>query len=270
MSRLRIRTLKPEVWAHEKIARLREQERLLFVVLVTMADDEGRLRELPRAIIGHGYPHDRISERQITSRLAALERELLIVRYGCGRERYIAIRGWKNHQRIDKPRTSQYPAPDGFSALGQGSLDSLSQNSGGEFEDASTTDRGPGRDQGPGDPPTPAGRGSADSIWQRVRDSLRSEFSEFTFHLWIEPLELVSFDGRVLIVRAPQHALSWVEETFLPALTGAVRAIAGEDAAVELASGPAARAAAERSEIAAARRTRRARRARAELAEEQA
>jgi hypothetical protein len=31
---------------------------MLFVVAITMADDEGRLRALPTLIVGHGYAYD--------------------------------------------------------------------------------------------------------------------------------------------------------------------------------------------------------------------
>jgi hypothetical protein len=113
MGRSRIRTVKPDMWEHEKIGRLSRDERLLFVVLITMADDDGRMRALPRQIIGHGYSHDRISERQVEKWLGALDRNRLIVRYGTGREAFISIRGFHKHQRINRRTPSILPPPPG-------------------------------------------------------------------------------------------------------------------------------------------------------------
>jgi hypothetical protein len=56
--RPRIRTIKPEMWADEKVGQLSRDARLLFVGLITMADDEGRLRGCPAAILGHVFPYD--------------------------------------------------------------------------------------------------------------------------------------------------------------------------------------------------------------------
>jgi hypothetical protein len=113
MGRTRIRTIKPVIWEHEKLGRLSRDERLLFIVLITMADDDGRLRALPRQIIGHGYSHDRISERQVEKWLGSLERNQLITRYGTGREVFLAIRGFRKHQRINRYTASVLPSPPG-------------------------------------------------------------------------------------------------------------------------------------------------------------
>jgi hypothetical protein len=236
----RIRTLKPELWQHEKIGRLSRDERLLFIVLITQADDDGRLRELPRAIIGDGYPHDRISERQVEKWLAALERERLIVRYGCGRERFIALRGWQKHQRIDRYRPSTLPAPDGFSAQEQGSLD-LDSSSPRRGLDAGSgikdLDRGSGsQDHDREDPPSPpqAGGVEARDFWGRVKAEFVGAVSEFTMHTWIEPIEVRSFDGRRLVLAAPDHIRTWIEDSFLPALRKHAVAAAGHEVTVEI------------------------------------
>lgn len=57
-TRPRIRTLKPELWQNEKVGDLSHGARLLFVGLITMADDEGRFRARPSVILGHVFPYD--------------------------------------------------------------------------------------------------------------------------------------------------------------------------------------------------------------------
>jgi hypothetical protein len=81
VSRPRIRTIKPETWHDEKIGTLSRDARLLFVGLITMADDDGRLRGMPAAILGHVFPYDDDAPQQLEAWLADLERAALIVRY---------------------------------------------------------------------------------------------------------------------------------------------------------------------------------------------
>jgi chromosomal replication initiator protein len=57
-----------------------------------------------------------------------------------------------------------------------------------------------------------------DPIWTEIREELRREAPDFTFHTWIEPLELAGVDGHTLYVRAPDHIRTWVSERYLPLL----------------------------------------------------
>lgn len=111
MSRPRIRSLKPEMWADEKIGRLTRDERLLFVGLITMADDEGRLRAMPSAILGHVFPYDQDAAKRLEKWLGALETMSLVLRYESSGLPYIALVGWSKHQRINRPNQSELPAP---------------------------------------------------------------------------------------------------------------------------------------------------------------
>lgn len=132
--RPRIRTLKPEIWADECVGDLSHSARLLFVGLITMADDEGRLRELPAAILGHVFPYDDVSPGKLTRWLTDIEAGGMIVRYAQAGKRYIAFRHWTRHQKVDKPNESDLPAPPTFvessangSGNGRGSIDDQSR-----------------------------------------------------------------------------------------------------------------------------------------------
>jgi hypothetical protein len=111
MSRPRIRTLKPEMWADEKIGGLSRDARLLFVGLITMADDEGRLRAMPAAILGHVFPYDDDAPRKLAKWLEQIEMYGLIVRYEHAGKPYISLSGWERHQKINRARKSDLPAP---------------------------------------------------------------------------------------------------------------------------------------------------------------
>jgi hypothetical protein len=111
MSRPRIRSIKPEAWQDERVGALSRDARLLFVGLITMADDEGRLRAQPSMLIGSLYPWDEISPRKLMDWLNEIEREGLVIQYEHGGKPYVAFRNWKRHQRINRPSPSLLPAP---------------------------------------------------------------------------------------------------------------------------------------------------------------
>ncbi|MGH8574713.1 MAG: DnaA N-terminal domain-containing protein, partial [Gammaproteobacteria bacterium] len=44
-------------------------------------------------------------------------------------------------------------------------------------------------------------REQLEAIWERVRNELRQEVPDFTFHIWLSPLELAAVRGQRLFVR---------------------------------------------------------------------
>lgn len=112
--RPRIRTIKPEIWADERVGDLSHGARLLFIGLITMADDEGRLRELPAAILGHVFPYDDISTAKLSKWLTEIAATGMIVRYTVDGRRYVAFPRWTTHQKVDKGNESSLPVPPEF------------------------------------------------------------------------------------------------------------------------------------------------------------
>jgi hypothetical protein len=111
VSRPRIRSIKPEAWQDERVGALSRDARLLLVGLITMADDEGRLRAQPSMLIGSLYPWDEVSPRKLMDWLNEIEREGLVLQYEHDGKPYVAFRNWKRHQRINRPSPSLLPAP---------------------------------------------------------------------------------------------------------------------------------------------------------------
>ena len=62
-----------------------------------------------------------------------------------------------------------------------------------------------------------------ETIWDAVRRELRRDVTDFTFHVWLEPLEPATCDQGTLYIRAPEHIRSWVRDRYMPLLLGAVR-----------------------------------------------
>lgn len=118
-TRPRIRSLKPEMWADEKIGALSRDARLLFVGLITMADDEGRFRALPSAILGHVFPYDDDAARRLERWMRELESQGLVTRYEAEGFTYGSLNGWRKHQKINRPQASSLPTPWSLNGHGE-------------------------------------------------------------------------------------------------------------------------------------------------------
>lgn len=109
--RPRIRTLKPECWHDERIGSITREARLLWVGIITLADDEGRFRALPQAILGHVFPYDEDASRRLGRWMTELEQAGLIVLYEREGIRYGLLPKWSEHQRINRGTPSVLPEP---------------------------------------------------------------------------------------------------------------------------------------------------------------
>lgn len=109
--RPRIRTLKPEMWQDENVGCLSRDARILLVGLITMADDEGRLRAPGAAILGHVFPYDGDAPRKLAGWLDEVVASGMVLRYAHKGLPYLAFRHWKRHQQINRARMSELPPP---------------------------------------------------------------------------------------------------------------------------------------------------------------
>jgi chromosomal replication initiator protein len=85
--------------------------------------------------------------------------------------------------------------------------------------------------------------------WDLVRRELRDDVTDFTFHIWLDPLELAGRSGSVLYVTAPGHIRTSVRERHHSHIRAAAQRALGHDVDVEIVGDdwepPNARAAAE-------------------------
>lgn len=108
----RIRTIKPDFWANEKVMSCSRDARLLFVGMWNFADDRGRLTDSARSIKAQVFPgDDDIDSQSVRRWLDELSSNGLVLFYERDGRAYIQVTGW-DHQRIDKPRPSKIPPPD--------------------------------------------------------------------------------------------------------------------------------------------------------------
>jgi chromosomal replication initiator protein len=73
-----------------------------------------------------------------------------------------------------------------------------------------------------------------ENLWDTVRGELRREVTDFTFHIWLEPLEPAARVANKLYVRAPRHIEAWVRERYLGVLATASRRVLGPGAEVDV------------------------------------
>lgn len=108
----RIRSIKPEMWLSAQVMNLSHGARLLFIGLITQADDDGRgssdARKLKAAIFGG----DDVTLAQVAEWLSELATQRLAVIYEAdGYGSLYWLPSWAEHQYVQKPTPSRYPPP---------------------------------------------------------------------------------------------------------------------------------------------------------------
>jgi hypothetical protein len=105
----RIRTIKPEFWTDEKLAVLDPQTRLVYLGLISLADDYGRLIDNIKSLDGQLFPFSDESCSDALDTLASLQR---ILRYTAkSGQHLIQIIRWDDHQKVNHPGKEVLPAP---------------------------------------------------------------------------------------------------------------------------------------------------------------
>lgn len=97
-----------------QVMNLSHSARLMFVGLITQADDDGRgladVRRLKAAI----FPGDDCTNQSVSEWLSECKDQALVVLYDTAEHGSLyQLTGW-HHQKIKKPTPSNYPPPPGF------------------------------------------------------------------------------------------------------------------------------------------------------------
>jgi hypothetical protein len=105
----RIRTIKPEFWQDEKLAPLPALTRLVFIGLISQADDAGRLIDNVKMLDGQLFP---LTDETCGPSLDELARLGRIIRYHSeSGQRLLQITHWDTHQKVDRPSKYTLPPP---------------------------------------------------------------------------------------------------------------------------------------------------------------
>jgi len=107
----RIRTLKPEMWMSPQVMNLSHGARLLFIGLITQADDEGRGVADPRKLKAAIFGGDDITSADVRRMLDECSTQRLAAIYeDASHGMLYELPSWKSHQSIDRPKKSAYPS----------------------------------------------------------------------------------------------------------------------------------------------------------------
>lgn len=109
----RKRMIDPSVWQDEGMADLTPRQQLLYIGLISNADDDGRLKGTPAAIrlmlpiVYPGTPLDEI-ELDLLCVLSAMSK---LIRYEHEGRAYLVFLNYRRWQNINRPTPSALPAP---------------------------------------------------------------------------------------------------------------------------------------------------------------
>jgi hypothetical protein len=107
----RTRSIKPEFWSDEKLAKVSRDARLLFVGLWTVSDDHAVCKAHPVWLKSQLFPYDDVKISTFSKWLKELEDLGFIVPFTHHNENFYYIANFLKHQKIDHPSKRIYPAP---------------------------------------------------------------------------------------------------------------------------------------------------------------
>jgi hypothetical protein len=106
----RIRTVKPEFWTDEHVAECSVGARLLFIATWNFADDHGGLDRSAKQLKAQAFPYDNIDCEPLVQELLNAR---LLIEYEAEGKKYLHIRGFRKHQKNEKPAAARFPVYSG-------------------------------------------------------------------------------------------------------------------------------------------------------------
>ena len=107
----RKRMLDPGIWTDDGFLTLAPEARLLFIGLISHADDEGRGNAELRALKAKVFPGDNLSDEQITALCETVAQYMRVVFYEVNGSRYYQLERWDDYQTVNHARPSVIPGP---------------------------------------------------------------------------------------------------------------------------------------------------------------
>jgi len=108
----RRRMIDPDFWNDSRVKRLSPTERLLFIGMISYADDDGRLLADSAFLRSKIFPYDDFTLEAITSmRDHILETNPNLQLYQNAGEDYLYLRKWPRYQKPSHPQSSKLPKP---------------------------------------------------------------------------------------------------------------------------------------------------------------
>ncbi|MBI3291398.1 MAG: hypothetical protein HYZ73_01095 [Elusimicrobia bacterium] len=133
----RRRLIDPSMWQSGHFKRLNLRQRLLWTGVITLADDEGKLKGESAVLRAGIFPFDEeVSGKMVEQDLQTLQKEGLIERYTVAGDLYIRLVKWAKYQKPSHPAPSKIPDPPPVKNSGE-TLEPLPSRSGGPPDQSS-------------------------------------------------------------------------------------------------------------------------------------
>lgn len=108
----RKRMIVPDIWIDEGFIELPVEGRLLFIGLISMADDDGKGRGSAKGLKSQIFPSDEtIGASRIEELKAMLAEKMCVIFYRVNGKEYYLLHKWHKHQYISHPQPSTLPNP---------------------------------------------------------------------------------------------------------------------------------------------------------------
>lgn len=117
------RVVHQSIWTSEQFGRLNERQQLLFIGLITIADDQGRFRAYPASLRITIFPFNkRVTDTEIRKDLEKMDELGLIYLYEFDGSNYGYFPKWTVHQKLrsDRVKDSRIPLPSAGKPVSEG------------------------------------------------------------------------------------------------------------------------------------------------------
>lgn len=108
----RKRIISPEIWESEGFGSLTVLGKVLYIGMISLADDEGRGRANASLLKARILPYnEEVRIAEVEKALMEISTRTSTTLYEVDRTKYYAFDNWRKWQYIEKPRPSYLPAP---------------------------------------------------------------------------------------------------------------------------------------------------------------
>lgn len=122
----RKRMLSPEIWDNDRFGSLSLLAKIIWIGMISNADDEGRGRAAASYLKGRILPYDELRIADIDKALLEISQKMSVKLYEIEGSRFYELTHWQNWQSLNRPTKSKLPAPPD---CGEGEIILNSENS---------------------------------------------------------------------------------------------------------------------------------------------
>jgi hypothetical protein len=106
-----LHTIDPDIFIDDDFFVLPDKIKLLYLGLIALADDQGRVRNHRQLLKSKLFPSEEMHSQVIGDWLEVLSKARFTILYEVDGKEYIQIRDWWKQQLNNRPTPSKHPAP---------------------------------------------------------------------------------------------------------------------------------------------------------------